>query len=197
MNKIEIEIDADCVRVKSPYNRRFIRRAKHFSGRWEDSRWVFPAGAEPQVRELCLDCFGDEGYGVSDLVNVRLEAETEIAVCRCPITIGGRVLVRARDRDSGAAPGEDVLFFSGTIASGGSMKYWKTIVEEGTELKVLNVPRSLLETYRIDADDMGFAFSVEEIETTDSASLLQKEKERLLGRLMEVEEAMEEAEDNT
>ena len=77
-----------------------------------------------------------------------------------PVTCCGKTVARAVDRDSGAKVGYDVALLSGHIDSGGSRKNWKTIVEEGSTFKLLNVLPGLVDDYdpdewEITAEDGG------------------------------------------
>lgn len=63
------------------------------------------------------------------------------------VNIGGKIFYQAYERDSGARTGEDVALLEGNIDSGGSRNYWKSIVEEGSKFKVLNLIPALVKYF--------------------------------------------------
>ena len=55
------------------------------------------------------------------------------------VVLFGRTIAKASGRDTGARLGDDIIWLSGNYTSGGSTKYWKTIVENGN-FEIQNFP---------------------------------------------------------
>jgi len=185
MSLIAITV-GETVEVLSPYNASFVGGAKRLGGRWdpEHKLWRFAPTLEAEVRALCAKIFGaGEDALLADVCTVRITADYSAMVECGPIIYRGRVVAAASDRDGGARPGPDVSLISGKIGSGGSMKYWKTTIDEGTVLEVRNVPRAAAEDTQL--------FSVEIVE--DEAATrraLEAERERLAQRLAEIDDLL-------
>lgn len=131
MNKIELTIVKDKVRVVSPYNARFVSKARNFRGLWKGGAWFFDDSIIEHVRELMIECFGttgEEPYEECDLHVSEFSSSKE----RGPVSLFGRTMAYAFGRDSGAKLGDDIILLSGRCYSGGSFKNWRTIVDEAT-----------------------------------------------------------------
>ena len=61
-----------------------------------------------------------------------------------PVTIFGRVVARAYGRDSAARIGEGVVFVKGKAFSRCDHKGWRTVVGEGSVVRMGGVPRDLV-----------------------------------------------------
>jgi len=169
--------------VRAPYHPDFPSRAKRLTGRWNPAEqvWTFDPRTEPEVRELCTAIYGTDGTPTAT-VTVRAIAARQVAEFREPVTLYGRVLARARGRDSGAKLGEGVVLVKGRICSGGSARHWKTIVEEGTEFVVYDVPATMVQP---EDPPEGWRVFVEDPDGGKQA--LRQERERLLRRIAEID----------
>jgi hypothetical protein len=122
------------------YNVRLVSRCKDLGGTWDAKAkcWIFNGLVEDEVDEL------DYLYN-SELVGVELIATKTIESCRSAIYFLGYRLAAANSRDYGAQIESDVAFISGKISSGGSYKYWETIIEKDTVLR-LHIPSKLIDS---------------------------------------------------
>jgi len=191
--KIEIRKSRDGKElfVTCPYSDKFVAGAKKLGGKFVKEQkddpypylrknyskkikyWVFLPQNEEAVRKLCIDIFGTDGDTTNELVTVKTTVKTECT--RKPVSFHGRTLASAWDRDSGAKLGEDVALLDGIITSGGSTKYWSTIVD-GTFL-VHNFPK-------VKAEELGL--EIVENKAIDF-DMLKAEKERLLSRIRDID----------
>lgn len=184
MDNFRITVENDKANIYTPYNADFVSRVKLLSGRWNASQrcWTVPTDAVEDVREAMRAIFGRDDSPVSDAVDVILTFEDEVSEYTAPVTLLGRTIARAFGRDSGAKPGENVIFKSGAPTSGGSMKNWLTVIPAGCVVKCLRVPRAALESAElpdgVTAEVVGEHVDREALET---------EKARLLARLAEIE----------
>jgi hypothetical protein len=143
---IRIKRTDTTITIASPYNADLPKRARALSGRWDAIAkfWSFPRAAEPQVKDLYLDIYGEWDDQTTDYVILRCTAKAAAETCSS-LSLGGRVIARAFGRDSGARIADGVILVEGRFDSGGSVKNWRTCVEEGTVFRVLNVPRKKAE----------------------------------------------------
>lgn len=115
-----------------------VERCRNLGGRWdaESSSWVFSSFLEDEVEEL------DAKYN-SQKVVVELTAKDRIFASQSPIYAAGISIARAFGRDSGATLSNGIALITGEITSGGSVKNWGTVAEEGTIIR-LQVPNALI-----------------------------------------------------
>ena len=184
INRTETEIS-----IESPYSPVLPARAKSLSGRWNSNSrmWVFPIGAEPQVKELYMDVYGEWDDISIETVNLICEVKNghSSAVREC-IEIHGKIIACASGRDSGAKTSNGIIIISGGFTSGGSVKNWHTICKENTKFKILNIPKTKAEQI-IDDPDWIDVVKIEPIEDNGikKANLI-SEKEKLEKRLDEI-----------
>lgn len=137
---VKIENRGDIVTVVSPFNSDFIDQAKKLGGKWDAHMgyWYFPADMAPQVRELVIDIYGDDGTGATCTVDIEFE--------HCSwwhgkdLVFAGRPIVKAWSRDSGAKPLDGVSIIKGGFSTGGSVKNWTVRAEDGTIVRMRGVP---------------------------------------------------------
>lgn len=186
MSTIKITRTESTISVSTPYSPELPQRAKQLSGRWdrEAAVWVFPIQAEPQVKALYMDVYGMWDSVESDTVTVVCRNDNEYSVTCDSIVLHGRVVARATGRDSGAKTADGIVLLSGKFRSGGSVKNWRTVCDEGTTFKILNVPRAKAD--QMVSGDSWCKCSIEEPTTVDRAALM-AERERLLARIAEID----------
>jgi hypothetical protein len=132
MQQIQLEIiekDGQ-VKVTSPYNQKFVNKARNLRGKWKDNAWWFDDNIIDYVRDLMMQCFGttgEEPYENVDLIIKDFDDDTFGAGCE----LFGRTIAKAWGRDSDAKLGDDIIWISGIYRSGGSMKNWKTEIRNG------------------------------------------------------------------
>jgi len=133
-----VQEEAGICSLKAPYNVDLLAECRRLGGTWDKTVgvWIFPAFVSDEVEKL------DEKYN-SDLVPVELTyTENDVGLC-CPVYVAGFKLAQAFDRDSGAVVADGIAVMKGTIRSGGSIENWKTVVQEGTVLR-MNIPELCL-----------------------------------------------------
>jgi hypothetical protein len=174
------------IEVNSPYSPDLPSRAKLLSGKWdrENTAWSFPIAAEPQIKELYLDIYGEWDDMPIDTVNL-------MCVCsgaymeKCSLALGGRIIASATGRDSGARTAPGVIVLEGKFTSGGSVKNWRTICKEGTMFRLLNVPRAKALSLVANPE---WCSSIEfEENTTIDRNALTAERARLMARVTEID----------
>lgn len=174
--------------VYTPYNASFVSAIRKIGGaRWdaEGKAWMVPTASLPQVREIMRNIWGeDDRMDTVKRVSVRLTFH-EICSAECrPVEILGKTISRAYSRDSGARPGDDVAFEAGGPASGGSVKNWRSVVEEGSVVVLSSVPETILDEAALPC---GVTMEIIEGDNFENRSALIEEKEKLLARLAEIE----------
>lgn len=122
--------------VFTPYNADFVRDVKRINGVWSGSNraWVVEPVMKDQLKKLLVKHYGETGEEQKrtyKIVATRTHEERLASV-----TAGGLVIASAMGRDSGAKVGEGVYMLEGDIDSTGSVKNWKTWVEEGSIFQV-------------------------------------------------------------
>lgn len=131
MQAIQLEIiEKDgLVKVTSPYNRKFVNKARDFRGQWKNEAWYFDDSIIDYVRELMIECFGTTGEEPYESVDLLIKDFTEYGD-RGPVELFGRTIARAWGRDSGAKLGDGIVLIKGDVASSGSVKNWRTRVAD-------------------------------------------------------------------
>jgi hypothetical protein len=136
--KIRIDTDGTILRVYSPYNPAFVRRAHRLGGKWnrDKSSWDFDARDIERVRKMCLEVYGVDDSVPEVLYTLQAKAVENIEVSLQSIYFAGHQIARAWDRDSGAILGDGVILLEGEISSGGSRNYWKTILQKDSVIEI-------------------------------------------------------------
>lgn len=174
------------ISVSSPYNAVFIEKARRYGGKWSAGAWHFDVLIESKIRQLCLEIYGTDGF-ITDLCTVEVSVNENCRGRQEPIELNGRVIAKASHRDSGATIGEGVTVLEGGFSSGGSSKNWATTVNPGGA-KVLIRNFSRIAAQKGEWED----FTVKIIEDREiDLDSLRSEKERLLARVAEIEELLE------
>lgn len=143
VNDIQIIRHFTTLNVVTPYSHEFLRHVKLLGGKWDSNTksWELPIDAEKELRKTLIAIFGKDDHPV-ELVTVHVNVKQDLFAERMGIEWWGRIIAYATGRDSGAKPGAKVAFCNGSPPpeSGGSRARWKTIIREGTELDVYDVP---------------------------------------------------------
>ncbi|MDR0753891.1 MAG: hypothetical protein LBF04_00685 [Prevotellaceae bacterium] len=138
--EIQLEIIDDKVKVTTPYHSTFVARARNLRGTWKNGAWWFDDSLLDYVREVLIEYFGTTGETSYETCTLLIKNFNDDCYTG-PVTLFGRTVARAWGRDSGAKLGDDIVFLSGIYKSGGSVKNWRTEVENATfELHNFPVP---------------------------------------------------------
>ena len=183
---VKIEIHGSAVTVESPYNERFVAKARRLGGKWNPGEkcWAFDARSENLVRDLCQQIYGDDGI-TADTVTLRVRWTERGEQPQGSISLGGRVIASASGKNSRASWGRDVVVLAGYCGSGGTTKYWHTWVDKGTVVLLRDFPRTLAEQLCADPSDP--ICTIEPEQPVIDREALAAERERLLGRVAEID----------
>jgi len=126
------------------YNCFMVAECRELGGQWdsESKTWAFNAIVEDKIEEL------EELYNC-DLIDVELTAKEDCSYGCDAVDFLGYTIARATGRDSGAQLGDGVSMLRGSIDSGGSMKNWRTSIEEKSIFR-LSVPKNLLKASNLE-----------------------------------------------
>lgn len=140
MCQIKLEIIEDKIKVTTPYNDKFVQKARNLRGSWKGGAWWFDDSLLDYVREIMVEIYGTSGEVPYETCTLIISNYSDSELC-APVSLFGRTIARAWDRDGGAKLGDDIIFLKGEYTSGGSVKYWKTVVNDATfEMKKIPVP---------------------------------------------------------
>jgi len=171
------------IKVESTYNAKLVRLAKTVQGRWEKPYWVFPIDNEERVREILMEVYGEDGRPC-ETVSVDLILD-DYGHGDC-IFFGDLLLANRPGRDVRVRLASNVMVAKGNFnASGGSRNNPRVSYEEGTVIRVKDVPRALYERHK---NDPGVVL-VEN--TIKSADRLLQERKALLARIAEIDKELE------
>lgn len=201
---MKIEMNADRASVFTPYNADFVRRLKGGIGgaKWNPSEkcWTVPASSVDAVREIMMDVYGETDVPeAAAKLKLRVKATDILTEGRGPVTLFGKTVSSARGRDSGAFAGDGVCFVAGNPTSGGSVKNWTSVVPEGSEFILSDVPQSLYDRYLaqkesgFDWGDNHANIEVEVVPCGVDVAALNAERARLMERLAEIDALLKEA----
>jgi len=173
----------------SPYHPDLPAKAKKLGGRWDpwEKCWTYAAQDLELVTALYQDIYGAVSSPLitqpTELVTVRLSAPQGASSLTSGIYIGGRCIGSATGRDSGASQASKIIFLEGRITSGGSVKNWRTIIDDNSIFEIRDFPKNKIAD--IDTD----TYTILEVreQNSDTTNLLNQEKEKLLVRLAEIE----------
>jgi hypothetical protein len=98
------------------------------------------------------------------------------------VELFGRTIARASGRDTGVSLGESIVWINGKKESGGSTKYWKTIVENAT-FEIQNFP---FERTKFEDVKKAIAEGWCEIKVTES----KRSKEEIKSEIAELKEKL-------
>ena len=169
----------------TPYSRDFIAKIKTIgSAHWDGGvkAWTVPEDNAAAAKEILRACYGEDGDPDGKTYEVRIRVPQGYVKEKDVISFMGKRLAVAYWRDSGARTGDDVVLSKGSVYSGGSAKYWDTIIEKGSEFTLHHVGECRIH----DTDDQIEVLSVREETAADCISSLQEEKSRLLERLAKI-----------
>lgn len=186
---MKIEQSDNTIKVFTPYNPSFVLDIKRAaSGRWNsvEKCWEYPAEARPTIAKIMNSYFGYVDGSAEDTVTVDITVTDEEIGRQSGVYILGREICRATGRDSGARMSDGCVLISGGIKSGGSVKNWCTILEEGSVVRIINVPREAL-------DLLVYPHKIVEPSAVDVKVKLLEEKVKLELRLAEIEKLIMEA----
>lgn len=182
----------DKVLVSAPYHEDFPNAARQLGGRWTaaSKQWVFDIRDYGRVKDLCADIYGTDGSDNEDLVTLQLVVgEHDLCSPDCEaLYVGPIQIARAYSRDSKVDLGNNVIICKGLAKSGGSRKYWKTVLSAWAHVEIRDVPRGMAATALKEATGEYSDWASAQIpeDNTIDRRALQEEADRLRKRLAEI-----------
>lgn len=176
MAEIRVEVNGGKADLYTPYSADFVKAIKALGGaRWNASKrcWTISEDMLPKARAIMMEMYGytDEEQGETITVKVMF-AKNVCEECDS-VVILGKTVSRAYGRDTGAKPGEDVMFLEGTPTSGGSRIHWDSVVRAGSVVMLYKVSKAL---YDAKKDSLPDGVTVEIIECAADTKQEKREK---------------------
>ena len=185
---MKITTTATTISVEAPYNAAFVSAAKRLGGKWSAPKWVFDIRNEQRVRAACMEHYGTDGLQPMDAVTLRIVFRPNHYEDRGAITVGGREVARAFNRDSGAKLADGIVVLDGGFTSGGSMKNWETRVRSaGATVLMRDVPRVLADRLIADGESGVESIAIEPEAPVIDRDALSEERKRLLDRIAQID----------
>lgn len=191
--RVELLIENEFIKVNSPYNSLFIKRAKEIGGKWESPYWKFKLENKEIVENALLDIYGESGNGAKEEV----EFNVHLDVIGSPQTlwIGTLPICSRQRRDSNVRLEENVIVVKGGFPErGGSAKYPDLNPEEGTVLNVKHFPKIVYDKIEDKSGLELISSTSTELSQEDlikEKEKLEKEKERIINRIRDIEQQLE------
>jgi len=183
---IKVEQKEEKLQIYTPYNKNFVSDLKQSvsTAKWSGSCWEVSIEAKELIDGLLKEHYG---YNPGQpKVKIEITAKEEIEEMTGSVNFAGCPVAYARGRDTGAKVCDGIIKMSGNIRSGGSARYYKTIVEKGATFR--------LETYKNIIDEKTYDESIWDVKTLSESidrEALLSEKEQLLKRLNEIEKQLQ------
>lgn len=164
MTEIRVEIKNGKANLYTPYNADFVKAVKTMGGaRWDSTSrcWTISEDMLPQARKIMMYVYGYTDEKQGETITVKATFAKDVWEECDSVVILGKTVARAYGRDTGAKPGEDVLFLEGAPTSGGSARHWCSIVPAGSVVTLYHVSKALYEAKK---DSLPEGVTVEVIE---------------------------------
>ncbi|MGN8763928.1 hypothetical protein [Hornefia butyriciproducens] len=173
---MEIIRENNKIKVKSPYNTDFVRKAHELNGKWNNPYWVFREETAESLNSALVEIYG-EGFEEVPRVAVEIDLDAFEGTEGNELRIGGVSIAYRPSRDSQVRLAGDTFVKSGGfLSSGGSRNYPEVTWKPGTIL-VSSVPETVTGVPGVKVVDPA----------EERKSKLEVEKERLLKRLAEID----------
>lgn len=178
------ETDNGRAEIYTPYSPEFVNRIRMIGGaKWDSAKkcWTIPAEAVDNCRDIMRDVYGEADIPDTEpRLKLRVKFLRDDDASRGPYMAFGKMIADARGRNSGARPGDGVVFVEGAPRSGGSAKNWLSIVPEGCVVELRDVPRAM---YERDRDREIFGEKVFEVTVLGGLALSEEEIKKELDAL--------------
>ena len=182
MKTVKTIIDGKFIKVESPYNPVFIRKARQIQGRWDKPYWIFPLKNKEYVINVLLDAYGDCGSLSENIPCVDVIIDMDKYPCGCYLKIDTLIVAERPSRDADVILSPKALVMQGGFEkSGGSVKNPYVDALDGTIIKVENVPLVVAER----AKDLDGITIINQDKS--NREILLEERERLVKRLKEID----------
>lgn len=118
------------IKVKSPYNETFVKKARGIKGKWDGEYWCFDDKNEDLLKEILIEIYGTDGETFYKTVRVELELDKYEGATSTTVKIGELVIAERLGRDKEVLLSKDTI-----IVSGGSVKTPRLDTLENTVLR--------------------------------------------------------------
>lgn len=192
MSDIRLETRDGKINVFTPYDKTFVSKIKANLGgaKWnpEDRCWTVSESQRDGLLTILADIFGYEPTATANRVDIKVTFPEDADIEKDSIKLGSYTIASAWGRDSGVRLGDNVELIEGEFKSGGSVRYWKTVVKAGTTVICRDVPEGCLQKEFSCVDHWTEQKPVIEIlDHSIDKEALEAEKAQLLKRLAEIE----------
>lgn len=181
------DTDFGKIAVRAPFNPDFVKAAKRLGGKWsgDTKAWLFDARDRGRVEDLLATCYGYSAAASGELATVRIVLDEDNAYSK-EVYFAGRSICSRRYRDAPVKTADNVVIIDGEFsASAGSMRYPAVIQGSRTvTIEVRDVPVEAL------AAEKELRFERIDADTQAQREALIAERERLIVRLAEIDEAL-------
>lgn len=181
------DTDFGKIAVRAPFNPDFVKAAKRLGGKWsgDTKAWLFDARDRGRVEDLLATCYGYSAAASGELATVRIVLDEDNAYSK-EVYFAGRSICSRRYRDAPVKTADNVVIIDGEFsASAGSMRYPAVIQGSRTvTIEVRDVPVEAL------AAEKELRFERIDADTQAQREALIAERERLIARLAEIDEAL-------
>ena len=181
------ETDFGMIAVSSPFNPDFVKGAKRLGGKWsgDTKAWLFDVRERGRVEDLLATCYGYSAAASGELATVRIVLDEDNAGDK-EVYFAGRSICSRRYRDAPVKTADNVVVIDGEFpASAGAMRYPAVIRGSRTvTIEVRDVPVEAL------AAEKELRFERIDADTQAQREALIAERERLIARLAEIDEAL-------
>lgn len=148
MQQINIEKkEGNLLSIKAPWNPLFVAELKKLHGKWnpDEKVWIVNDFAHEQLNAAIHKVFGDTNG--SAIETVKCSVVSEIKQEKTAITFLGKVIAAAKDKNTKMHHDDEVIYTIGEPTAGGSKKHWYSIIPQGSEFIIHDVPVDLYQNY--------------------------------------------------
>ena len=123
------------IKVKSPYNETFVKKARGIKGKWDGEYWCFDNKNEDVLKEFLIEIYGTDGETFYKTVRVELDLDKYEGATSTTVKIGELVIAERLGRDKDVLLSKDTVIVSGGFpSSGGSVKTPRLDTLDGVKL---------------------------------------------------------------
>lgn len=181
-------VEGGCVKVESPYNKKWVTRARELGGKWREPYWVFSMENWDIVSETLMDIYGEDGTSTPDRITVDIQLDKEEWYGR-ELTVGGITVARRWARDDRVSMCNEAVLVSGGFSSSGGSRANPVIGEPSANTVIrVKIPKTKLDEITND-----YKVTVHEaMNSCEEPSIDQiiAERDKLAKRIAEIDEIL-------
>lgn len=147
MQHINITKEGKQFFVEAPWNPLFIDELKKLHGKWNPDKkiWTVDSFVDAQLHEIICEIFGD--LSGPTIESIKCSVISELRQEQDSVVFLGKVIASAKGRDTRITFDQDVVYTAKEPISGGSKKHWYSIIPQGSEFIIHDVPVDLYQNY--------------------------------------------------